>query len=66
MSDYFSCIFHRRILAFFILVLLSGCGYKAPPFYSDADEQTANAEVSAADSNKTNDTKGGVRILRDK
>nr|WP_315008876.1 hypothetical protein [uncultured Campylobacter sp.] len=66
MSDYFSCIFHRRILAFFILVLLSGCGYKAPPFYSDADEQTTNAEVSAADGNNTNDTKGGVRILRDK
>ncbi|WP_298041735.1 hypothetical protein [uncultured Campylobacter sp.] len=66
MSYYFSCIFHKRILAFFILVLLSGCGYKAPPFYSDADEQTANAEVSAADGNNTNDTKGGVRILRDK
>nr|WP_314217365.1 hypothetical protein [uncultured Campylobacter sp.] len=66
MSYYFSCIFHRRILAFFILVLLSGCGYKAPPFYSDADEQTANAETSAADGNKTNDAKGSVRILRDK
>ena len=66
MSYYFSCIFHKRILAFFILVLLSGCGYKAPPFYSDADEQTANAEVSAADGNNTNDTKGGIRILRDK
>ena len=66
MSDYFSCIFHRRILAFFILVLLSGCGYKAPPFYSDADEQTVNAKASAADGNKTNDAKGGVRILRDK
>ena len=66
MSYYFSCIFHKRILAFFILVLLSGCGYKAPPFYSSADEQTANAEVSAADGNNTNDTKGGVRILRDK
>ena len=65
MSYYFSCIFHRRILAFFILVLLSGCGYKAPPFYSGADEQTANAEVSAADGNKTNDAKGDVRILRD-
>ena len=66
MSDYFSCIFHKRILAFFILVLLSGCGYKAPPFYSDADEQTVNAEASAVDGNNTNDTKGGVRILRDK
>nr|WP_314118685.1 hypothetical protein [uncultured Campylobacter sp.] len=66
MSYYFSCIFHRRILAFFILVLLSGCGYKAPPFYSDADERTANAKASTADGNNTNDTKGGVRILRDK
>ena len=65
MSYYFSCIFHKRILAFFILVLLSGCGYKAPPFYSGADEQTANAEASAADGNKTNDAKGDVRILRD-
>ncbi|WP_298062169.1 hypothetical protein [uncultured Campylobacter sp.] len=66
MSYYFSCIFHKRILAFFILVLLSGCGYKAPPFYSDADEQTVNAKASAADGNKTNGAKGSVRILRDK
>ena len=66
MRNYIFGAFHKRILAFFILVLLSGCGYKAPPFYSSADEQTANAEASAADGNKTNDTKGGVRILRDK
>ena len=46
--------------------MLSGCGYKGPPFYSDADEQTVNAEASAADDNKTNDAKGGIRILRDK
>ena len=66
MRNYIFGAFHKRILAFFILVLLSGCGYKAPPFYSDADEQTVNAEASAADGNNTNDTKGSVRILRDK
>lgn len=65
MRNYIFGAFHKRILAFFILVLLSGCGYKALPFYSSADEQTANAEVSAADGNKTNDAKGDVRILRD-
>ncbi len=65
MRNYIFGAFHKRILAFFILVLLSGCGYKAPPFYSSADEQTANAEASAADGNKTNDAKSDVRILRD-
>ena len=27
--------FHSVILTFLILILLSGCGYKADPFYSD-------------------------------
>ncbi|EEV18496.1 lipoprotein [Campylobacter gracilis] len=65
MSDYFSCIFHRRILAFFILVLLSGCGYKAPPFYSD-DDGSSSATAQNADANSTSSDKGSVRILRDK
>nr|WP_314380686.1 lipoprotein [uncultured Campylobacter sp.] len=64
MSDYFSCIFHRRILAFFILVLLSGCGYKGPPFYSEG-EQSLSATAQNTDANSTSCDKGGVRILRD-
>ncbi|AQW82584.1 hypothetical protein CPIN17261_0566 [Campylobacter pinnipediorum subsp. pinnipediorum] len=28
-------IFHKVILAFFILIFLGGCGYKADPFYSE-------------------------------
>ncbi|WP_299226936.1 hypothetical protein [uncultured Campylobacter sp.] len=65
MSYYFSCIFHKRILAFFILVLLSGCGYKAPPFYSE-DEQSPSATAQNTDANNTSDGRGSVRILRDK
>ncbi|WP_299190807.1 hypothetical protein [uncultured Campylobacter sp.] len=65
MSYYFSCIFHKRILAFFILVLLSGCGYKAPPFYSEG-EQGPSATAQNRDANNTSDGRGSVRILRDK
>lgn len=28
-------VFHRLILAFFLLIFLIGCGYKADPFYGD-------------------------------
>ncbi|QKF92627.1 hypothetical protein CORI_1447 [Campylobacter sp. CCUG 57310] len=34
--DKFS-VFHKAILAFFLLIFLSGCGYKADPFYDDSD-----------------------------
>lgn len=31
-------IFHKAILAFFLLIFLSGCGYKADPFYGDEEK----------------------------
>jgi len=43
-SNYFSSIFHLLIIAMFLLGL-SGCGYKAPPFYlEDAPEGDENVE----------------------
>ena len=65
MRNYIFGAFHKRILAFFILVLLSGCGYKAPPFYSEG-EQSPSATAQNADANSTSGDRGGVRILRDK
>ena len=44
MSDNFFCAFHKAILAFFILIFISGCGYKGDPFYGDDKNNESKTE----------------------
>ena len=37
--------FHKAILAFFLLIFLASCGYKADPWYGVEDENTTNSKT---------------------
>ena len=57
-SNYFSGIFHKLIIAMFLLGL-SGCGYKAPPFYlEDAPEDDENVTFTIKKINVNNNASG--------
>jgi len=55
-SNNFSGIFHKLIIAMFLLGL-SGCGYKAPPFYlEDAPEGDENVTFTIKKAGVDNNT----------
>ncbi|MCW1360771.1 lipoprotein [Campylobacter sp. US33a] len=41
----FALCFHRVILAFFLLIFLSACGYKGDPFYEIKDDNGSVKEI---------------------
>ncbi|WP_169763410.1 hypothetical protein [Campylobacter mucosalis] len=37
--------FHKAILPFFVLIFLTGCGYKADPFYEKPTQKSSKTEA---------------------